>query len=204
MVKVQNDILSTLDTGSSVVIENDVSVYRELGFGVPPGFVLGPNIYCMYTKPVSGIIQQHGLSHNSYADDAHLYMKMDHSNNNWRDVLARIQLCVSEIKEWMNQDMLKQNDDNTELIVFSLKYKQDLYNDLSITIGDTVVDCNSQAKDLWIIFEHVLSQPQHVSYTSKTSRFHLRNISIIRKYIPNDHVETCSQHQHNTTHMEVG
>ena len=51
---------------------------------------------------------------------------MDHSNNNLRDGLARIQLCVSEIREWMNQNMLKLNDDKTELIVFTSKYKQDL------------------------------------------------------------------------------
>ena len=50
----------------------------------------------------------------------------------------------------MNQNMLKLNDDKTELIVFTSKYKQDLYNDLSITIGDTVVDCSSQE----IIVEH--------------------------------------------------
>ena len=31
-----------------------------------------------------------------------------------------------------------------------------------------------------------LSLRQHVSYTSKTCRFHLRNISRIRKYIPRD------------------
>ena len=93
----------------------------------------------MYTKPVSDIIQRHGLSYHSYADDTQLYMSMDHSNNNWRNGLARIQLCVSEIREWMNQNMLKLNDDKTELIVFTSKYKQDLYNDLSITIGDTVV-----------------------------------------------------------------
>ena len=73
---------------------------------------------------------------------------MDHSNNDWRDGLARIELCVSEIREWMNQNMLKLNDDKTELIVFASKYKQDLYNDLSITIGDTVVDCSSQVRDL--------------------------------------------------------
>ena len=97
---------------------------------------------------------------------------MDHSNNNWRDGLARIQLCVSEIREWMNQNMLKLNDDKTELIVFTSNYKQDLYNDLSITIG--------------VIFDRVLSLRQHVSYTSKTCRFHLRNISRIRKYIPHD------------------
>ena len=102
-----------------VVMENAVSGDQELGFGVPKSSVLGPKIYCMYTKPVSDIIQRHGLSHHSHADDIQLYMTMDHSNNNWRDGLARIQLCVSEIREWMNQNMLKLNDDKTELIVFT-------------------------------------------------------------------------------------
>ena len=110
-----------------------------------------------------------------------------HSNNNWRDGPARIQLCVSKIRECMNQNRLKPNCDKTGLIVFTSKYKQDLYNDLSITIGDTVVDCSSQVKDLGIIFDRVLSIRQHVSYTSKTCRFHLRNISRIRKYIHTRH-----------------
>ena len=64
-----------------------------------------------------------------------------------------IELCVSEIREWMNQNMLKLNDDRIELIVFASKYKQDLYNDLSITIGDIVVDCSSQVRDLGVIFD---------------------------------------------------
>ena len=34
-----------------VVIEDSVSVDQEMGFGVPQGSVLGPKIYCMYTKP---------------------------------------------------------------------------------------------------------------------------------------------------------
>ena len=126
-----------------VVIEDFVSVDQELDFGVPQGYMLSPRMYCMYTKPVSNIIQRHGPSHHSYADDTPLYMAMDHSNNDWRDDLARIELCVSEIREWVNQNMLKLNDDKTELIVFTSKYKQDLYNDLSITIGDTVVHCSS-------------------------------------------------------------
>ena len=86
----------------------------------------------------------------------------------------------------MNQNMLNLNDDKTELIVFTSKYKQDLYNDLSITISGTVVDCSSQVKDIRVIFDRVLSLRQHVSYTSKTCRFYLINISRIRKYIPQD------------------
>ena len=49
-----------------------------------------------------------------------------------------------------------------------------------------MVDCSSQVKDLGVIFDRVLSLRQHVSYTSKTCRFHPRNISRIRKYIPQD------------------
>ena len=101
------------------VIKDAVSVDQELGFGVPQGSVLGPKIYCMYTKPLSDVIQRHGLSHHSYADDTQLYMTMDHSNNNWRDGLAHIQLCVSAIKEWMNNNMLKLNDNKTEHIVLA-------------------------------------------------------------------------------------
>ena len=162
------------------------SIQRVVTEDVPHGSVLGPKIYCMYTKHVSDIIQRHGLSHHSYADDTQLYMTMDHSNISWRDGLARIQLCVSVIREWMNQNMLKLNYDKTEFILFTSKYKQDLYNDLSITISDTVVDCSSQVKDLGVIFDRVLSLRQHVSYTSKTCRFHLINIIRIKKYIPQD------------------
>ena len=68
-----------------VVIEDSVSVDQEMDFGVPQGAVLGPIIYCMYTKPVSDIIQRHGLFHYSDADDTQLYMTMDNFNNDWRD-----------------------------------------------------------------------------------------------------------------------
>ena len=54
-----------------VVIEDSLSVDQELEFGVPQGFVLGTKIDCMYTQ---------------------LYITMDHSNNDWRDGLARIEL----------------------------------------------------------------------------------------------------------------
>ena len=37
-----------------------------------------------------------------------------------------------------------------------------------------------------VIFDRVLSLRPHVAYTSKTCRFHLRNISRIRKYIPRE------------------
>ena len=39
-----------------VVIEDSVAVDQELDLGIPQGSVLGPKIYCMFTKHVSDII----------------------------------------------------------------------------------------------------------------------------------------------------
>ena len=96
-----------------------VSVDQELGSEVPRGSVFGLKIYCMYTKPVSDIIPRHGLSHHSYADDTQLYMTMGHFNNAWRDE-----------PEYVEAEALTR-----QLNVFTSKYKQDLYNYLSIMMG---------------------------------------------------------------------
>ena len=77
-------------TGRIQRVVLEVSVDQD--FGVPQGSVLGPRMYCMYTKPVSNIIQRHGLSYYSYADDTQLYMTMDHSNNDLYNDLS-ITIC---------------------------------------------------------------------------------------------------------------
>ena len=132
-----------------VVIEDSVSVDQEIGFGVPQMLWVRRFIACTpyqstpYTIqvsqvsiPVSAIIQWHGLSHHSYADDTPLYMTIEHSNNNWWDGLTHIQLCVSEIKEKITQNMLKLNDDKTDLIVFYFNTPK-LKKTLSLTTAAT-------------------------------------------------------------------
>ena len=67
-------------------------------------------------------------------------MTIDHSNNNWRDGLARIQLCVSEIREWMNQNMLNPTiESNKHVVLFfnDLISKQTKFKCLLCTKGLT-------------------------------------------------------------------
>ena len=168
-----------------VIIGDTVSECKNLNFGVPQGSVLGPKIYCMYTKPISDIIAGHCLSHHCYADDTQLYIAIEHSANLHSELL-RMERCVADIRNWMRHNMLKLNDDKTELIVFASRYNQHLYSDASMMIGNTTVVCEPQVKNLGVIFDQVMSMRQHVNYTSRTARFHLRNISRIRRYIPEE------------------
>ena len=164
-----------------VIIGDTVSECKSLNFGVPQGSVLGPKIYCMYTKPISDII----AGHYCYADDTQLYIAIEHSANLHSELL-RMERCVADIRNWMRHNMLKLNDDKTELIVFASRYNQHLYSDASMMIGNTTVVCEPQVKNLGVIFDQVMSMRQHVNYTSRTARFHLRNISRIRRYIPEE------------------
>ena len=67
---------------------------KKLTFGVPQGSILGPTLYCMYTKPVSNIIRRFNLSYHSYADDTQLYVTI--TKDRERDVIENMEKCVAE------------------------------------------------------------------------------------------------------------
>ena len=49
--------------GQSVVINGVKSDQHTLEYRVPQGSVMGPDLYCKYTKPVAGIISQHFIQY---------------------------------------------------------------------------------------------------------------------------------------------
>ena len=62
-------------------------------FGVPPGSVLGPNNYCMYTKPVGEIIKRYNIKYHCYADDIRVYMTLK-LYDKWVDILSSIEAVL--------------------------------------------------------------------------------------------------------------
>ena len=80
----------------------------------------------LYTSSVADIIKSHDLQYHLYADDTQLYItfKTDFDDDACLAKL-RVEHCVEEIDRWMISNKLKLNDDKTELIVFSSKFRQD-------------------------------------------------------------------------------
>ena len=210
LLKVQSDILTALDSGSgAVLLMFDLSA----AFDTIDHSILLSRLNSLYgisgdaldrfksylssrvQRVIIGdtvseckdlnIIAGHGLSCNCYADDTQLYIAIEHSVNLHSELL-RMERCVADIRNWMRNNMLKLNDDKTELIVFASRCNQHLYSDVNMMIGSTTVVCETQVKNFGVIFDQVMSMRQHVNYTSRTARFHLRNISRIRRYIPEE------------------
>ena len=75
---------------------------------------------------MSDIIQRFGLLHHSYADDTQIYITIK-KQDCFAGKLSDMERCVSEIKVWMQCNMLKLNDDKTEFIVFKLNIEVKRY-----------------------------------------------------------------------------
>ena len=114
---------SYLTSRTQFVRVNDCrSTQRSLERGVPQGSVLGPLL--LYTLPIADIIKFHKLQYHLYADDTQLYIPF-RTDCSYDLSLAkrRVEWCVNDIHGWMVNNGLKLNQDKTELVFISSKFR---------------------------------------------------------------------------------
>jgi hypothetical protein len=106
--------------------------------GVPQGSVLGPNLYCIFSKPIAEICRRHNMSYHYYADDTQLYLVFEPLEN-WIDISKRLEDSLTDIISWMCSNMLKLNEDKTEVMLFAPKHRVKDLQDCHLTFGGNVV-----------------------------------------------------------------
>ena len=86
-----------ISVGAHVCINDDYSRSHTSSCGVPQGSVLSARMFTMYMRPLSAIMNKHGVSYHSYADDIQLYLKCGNNDISVDDTISRLEMCIRDI-----------------------------------------------------------------------------------------------------------
>ena len=165
-----------------VSLSNHCSAFTHVHSGVPQGSVLGPILFTMYIKPLSAIIDSHSIIHHSFADD--LQLQMSAPPDRISELLHSMQSCISDVKAWATANMLKLNDNLTELMLITSKRTKHLHSlPTSITIGNAQIPFKKSVKNLGFTLDCHLTMNAHVSNIARTCYFELRRLAYIRRFL---------------------
>ena len=171
----------------TVTIDGKLSEPVLMNFSVPQGSVLGPKFYTMYTTPIGAICKKHRLKYHFYADDSQLYLSFEPTDQVTRDeAIRRVEACLKDILSWMQANMLKQNADKTEVIIFTSERNAGLVNGISVTVGDSNIKPSSCVRNLGAWLDSRMDMEQHVNSVCKSCFGQIRQIGHIRQYLTTD------------------
>ena len=83
-------------------------------------------LFIMYIKPLSAIIDSHSIINQSYADD--LQLQMSAPPDKICKLLHSMKSCISDVKARATANMLRLNDNKTELTLVTSKRSKHLLN----------------------------------------------------------------------------
>jgi hypothetical protein len=173
----------------SVMIGESTSNECELAYGVPQGSILGPILYCLYTKPVGKILKKHGLDYHCYADDAQAYTMFE-SNDDWATTAETIRRCMEEYESWMRHNQLKLNPEKFEFVIFHKRSQQIVRSDYTLHLQSGTLEPVTEVRDLGVILDSTLSMESHINSVVRSCRHQLRSIAKIRRSLSKDACQT--------------
>ena len=100
------------------------------------------------------------------------------------ELLHSMQSCISDVKAWATANMLRLNDNKTELVLVTSKRTKHLHSlPTSITIGNAQIPFKKSVKNLGFTLDCHLTVNAHILYIARTCYFELRRLASICRFL---------------------
>ena len=131
-------------------------------------------LFCLRSTPVSCLISPASTSQVYTATQmTQLYLAFSPAVLGEDEAaLKAMHDCIHDLRNWMIEDRLMLNDDKTELMLIGTRQQLQKFNLKDITVGDTIVEVKSVARNLGSWFDRNLDMSFHscLLYTSPSPR----------------------------------
>jgi hypothetical protein len=192
---IDGDILKWLDDYLScryfqTDIEGVLSSKFLMTCGVPQGSVLGPTLFTLYIDPIRDIVEKHNINLHMYADDLQLYATFK-NDEEYEMVIKKMDICISELFNWLCTNKLKMNKDKTEVILIGQRTEG---MPQELRLGAETHKIAKNVKDLGAILDLNMKMTKHINNTSATCFMHIRRLWKIRHLLTRESTKTLVQH----------
>ena len=113
---------------------------------------------------------------------------------------SSIEIRVQEINNWVILNGLKLNEEKTELLLLSSRYRPSPSLEF-VRVGGETIQPSSSVRNLGVILDPSADMEDHIKKICKTCHFHLTNISKIRTYLDLEFTEAII-HAFVTTNLD--
>jgi len=171
----------------AVTINSLCSLPSDLSCAVPQGSVLGTVDFIIYTEDlVSAINKAPSVLPQFFADDTQL--SGSSNPGNVTAVCRVLEYCIDDVQVWCSSRRLQLNPDESELMLFvsQVNLERLASTDVSVHVGQTVIQPSDRVRDLGVILDSSLSTRQHIAKVASTCFFHLRRLGKIGKVLDRD------------------
>ena len=101
-------------------------------------------------------MHKYKLLYHTYADNIQLYAFLLQLTS------SAVPKCVSDIKEWMQANRLKLNDNKSEAIILGRNRHLSCISEKRLFLGDALVDCNAIVRILGTVFDQEMNKHSQI------------------------------------------
>ncbi|KAJ8039461.1 hypothetical protein HOLleu_17189 [Holothuria leucospilota] len=167
----------------NVCINKSLSVPLKLDFSVPQGSINGPVYFTCYSSTmISCVRDDQPLI--GYADDHSIYSSFRAGDvSSEEEVIGNLSSTLGKVKDWMQCNRLKMNDEKSEFIIFGSKNQLPKCITNVITIGDIPVHRSDKIKLLGVFLDESLNLKYHINMKARAAALAMSNLKKIRHYL---------------------
>jgi hypothetical protein len=131
--------------------------------------------------PIGNICNRNNMNYHCYAYDIQIYIMTEPWDINWNDISIWLSTCLTDIQNWMSANLLKLNQEKTELIIFAPKTRLSEIEGFTFSLAflANIIHNTPFVKNLGTYFNTSLTMEKHcntLKVSTKSCYFHLRNI----------------------------